>query len=140
MYLITIEPMYSQGVGDYLMVTNKIKNVEKLRKQLHKYSKNIYSMYNNNKEDTIGWEFYEYIYKITEIKLNDNDDKEYWGHLISHHIYEPGYKYIKINYAHISNKLECVNEYSNLDVDIVYDNVSGERTSHINTFNLNSKN
>jgi hypothetical protein len=77
MYLVRIEPVYSQGVGYFELVTNNIKNVKKFRKELYKYANYVYEF---NPSDIDSWEFYEYIFKLNNY-IPEENDKEFNGYL-----------------------------------------------------------
>lgn len=50
MYYISIEPVYSQGVGNYELITDNIDNVYKMMNELLKYKQTL--------DYDLSWEFY----------------------------------------------------------------------------------
>jgi len=63
-----MEPVYSQGVGGFELLTNDIKNVKKMYKQIYNYARYIID---EDDEDSELWEFYVYIYE----SINDSTYK-----------------------------------------------------------------
>lgn len=72
MYCIRIEPVYSQGVGHFELVTNNIEYVELFRNELHRYKEYIK---NDDSENLECWEFYEYVYKLVDYNQSINKFK-----------------------------------------------------------------
>ena len=68
MYFCRMEPVYSQGVGGFVLLTNDIKNVKKMYKQIYNYARYILKY---DEEDAELWEFYVYIYE----SINDETYK-----------------------------------------------------------------
>jgi hypothetical protein len=68
MYLIRIEPVYSQGVGHFELLTNNLKLVNKFRNELVRY-KNY--LKNEEPYNLDCWEFYEYVYKLINYEPNN---------------------------------------------------------------------
>lgn len=82
MYLVKIEPVYSQGVGHFELITDNVKYVEHFLNELDRY-KNYLKQLEENMEE---WEFYEYVYKLVDFNSNTNKcsghcvyDKYYFG-------------------------------------------------------------
>jgi hypothetical protein len=63
-YFVSVEPVYSQGVGNYALYTSNAKNANKLLKEQQVYKDKILKN-TNDEEDMMMWEFYECVYKIT---------------------------------------------------------------------------
>jgi|SaaInlV_150m_DNA_4_1039716.scaffolds.fasta_scaffold03020_2 hypothetical protein len=122
MYIVIIEPLYSQGVGCHLLATKKKSSVEKFRNELVKVK--------NSLDDLEGWVFYEYVYEMTHI---DND--EVFGNMIHEHVYDETFKkLIKIDYnVRKDNGIVC--DISALpELEHVHDGVSGRCTGTLINF------
>jgi hypothetical protein len=81
-YLIQIEPVYNQIVGNYYMITNNINSANIFRHELLKYRNFI--MQKNNNDEIAYWEFHERIYKITT-----KSHTHYNGICIALNVYKP---------------------------------------------------
>jgi len=132
-YYIHIEPMFTQGVGGYHMVTSDITNAEVFRQELLKYKN--YVEHNHN-ENTCGWVFYEYIYKIIDIKQMIDGDYQYVLMPIHEYEYEPDkqkfYKLKKVNWKKkiVKSKIETREEENLLKFDHIYNTIT-ERWNNI---------
>ena len=128
-YLIHIEPMYTEGVGGYYMVTTNITNAEIFRQELLKYKNNIEHTWDKN-EKMCGWIFYEYIYKIIDIKQTNDNEYEYVLVLLHKCEYEPSkqkfYKLKNVNWKKkiSKSKIETRNENVLLKLNYVYNTVT----------------
>ena len=128
-YFIEIEPMYTEGVGGYHMVASDIRNAEIFRQELLKYKNDVEHM----KEDCgnmCGWVFYEYVYKIIDIKKIDDDKYEYKLFKLHEYEYEPDkvkfYKLKKVNWKKkiIKSKIKTREECELLKLDHVYNTIT----------------
>lgn len=62
MYLVSIEPIYSQGVGHFELITDNPKYVLIFLNELNRYKE-----YLKDVEEIIdGWEFYSTVYKLVD--------------------------------------------------------------------------
>ena len=68
MFSISIEPTYSQGVGNFELITDNIENIKKFRNELLRYKNHLVSS-----DDVDGWEFHECIYKLIDFVPNKNN-------------------------------------------------------------------
>lgn len=135
MYLVSIEPVYSQGVGDYVMITNDIKNVEKLRMELFKYKDYLGTI----GEDLEDWEFHEHVYKITNIKKNKKDCV-YSGYMLFGRYNRGSYTYENCDYTTVNDNIEIVYECNTLKENFVQNNVNNsKKPTNINTFDILKK-
>ena len=96
MYIVIIEPMYSQGVGSHILLTDKKSSVEKFRNELVKLAKSL--------NDLEGWIFYEFVYEMTHTV-----DDDVFGNLLHEHEYDETFtKLVKIDYdKHGENGAIC---------------------------------
>lgn len=99
MYIILIEPLYSQGTGMFRMKTENINNAEIFRQELLKFRNWLVT----TDDEIDAWEFNEYIYK-----LDDSDDNKEWydGYLVAKNEYsgEKFNKLKKINWTKMKSK------------------------------------
>ena len=69
-YCVSIEPMYSQGVGNYVYICDSPEKVDKFRNVLKAYGAKIkveeYVPEEDEEEET-GWEFFERVYIIPDL-------------------------------------------------------------------------
>jgi len=141
MFFISIEPVYSQGVGSFHLLTESIENAEKFRLELFNFKNNLLRNSSTLKESLNklrGWEFYEYVYKITEIK-KENDIFNVYGFLILKKCYIGNFKKLnKINWKRKrSQDVKIIYKDDNIDVNIVYNTMSTDiKPCHINDFLL----
>jgi hypothetical protein len=66
-YCVSIEPMYSQGVGNYLYLCATIEEAENFRDILRAWAINIFETEvetDDPLEEETGWEFFENVYTI----------------------------------------------------------------------------
>lgn len=130
-YYIYIEPMYTEGVGGYHMVASDIRNAEIFRQELLKYKNDVESMY-DKREQMCGWVFYEYVYKIVDIKQIDDEEYEYKLFPLHEYEYYPDkekfYKLKKVNWKKkiIKSKIETREECELLKLDHVYNTITDE--------------
>jgi hypothetical protein len=137
LYYISIEPICSQGVGNYEMITNNINYGEKLRQELFKFAKYIKSL---NDFDVCEWVFSEHIYKVNEI--DENNEITY---KISN-IHSQDYNFNIVELVQIdwnfqidtAETLECDEK---LKLNMVYNNIDNSvKPCKINKFNILKKN
>lgn len=123
LYWISIEPVYSQGVGNYEMITANKQHIEKFRMEQFNFSKHLVSN-GEDADDMVGWEFYEYVYKINNITNNESNEIVYNITLLHKQIYYCNTdKLAQIDYNCL-NELEETLEYDyELILDMVYNNV-----------------
>lgn len=121
LYWISIEPVYTQGVGNYEMVTRNKDHIQKFRMEQFNFSKRLAS----NGEDEVGWEFYEYIYRINNITVGKSNEIIYNLTQLHKQIYSFDIEELTpINFNIESNEPEETLEYDNeLILDMVYNNV-----------------
>lgn len=130
-YFIEIEPMYCEGVGGYRMVASNIRKAEIFRQELLKYKNDVEHGCNKN-EDMCGYVFYEYVYKIVDIKQINDDEYEYKLFPLHEYEYEPDkvkfYKLKKVNWKKkiIKSKIETKEECELLKLDHVYNTITNE--------------
>lgn len=139
MFLTIIEPMYTQGVGNYAMVTDNFEHVTKLRKELYNYKN--YIRYIENDKELTGWVFYEYIYEITSI-IDDDGTFKYYGKELFSQTNEGEYDFQDL----VLNELidDCDNDIcyvydhnKKMCLDMVYNNIDGTvLPSNIEQFKL----
>lgn len=143
MYLVRIEPVYSQGVGYFELVTNNVDNVKKFIDELHRYKNYLYEL---DPSDIDGWEFYEIIYKLTNY-IPEKNDKIFNGYCIFNKCYYGNFN----DDVDIKNKLENkFLEINNIikfenDKQILVDNVynyfdTSIKPIHIDNFDIIGKN
>lgn len=65
-YYVYFEPIYSQGVGSFEMITSSISNVELFLNEFDKYIKYLETI----DDDIENWEFYENVYVLENYKNN----------------------------------------------------------------------
>jgi hypothetical protein len=140
-YFIRIESMYTQGVGDFYMISSNKTSIEMLRMELLKNIKYIeYTCVVDG--DLCGWVFYEDIYKIISVKPLDDKYNEYTLYLIHSHEYEPSKCKVKnikkINWNKTINKKYVVTrENEIMKEDFVYNTISNEYDIiNIHNFNI----
>lgn len=134
MYFVIIEPVCSQGVGNYILLTNKKENVNKLRRELEKFKNYL----KNINEELNEWEFYEYVYWVTKTTSTKNKTK-YMGFLIVFKYYQGDYDYLESTYStdDINKRIETIYENNDkFELDYVYDFISSKPPCHINKFNI----
>lgn len=148
MYLVRIEPVYSQGVGYFELVTNNIKNVKKFRKELYKYANHVYEL---DPSDIDSWEFYEYIFKLNNY-IPEENDKEFNGYLVYDKYYCGRIKNMEtITKIKLEKQIEkqieknCdLEEFENDEqilVDYVYNHIDTSiKPIHIDNFDIIGKN
>jgi len=73
MYLVKIEPIYSQGVGWFELITENKKYIEDFINELKRFKNYL----KESGEDIENWEFYEYIFKLVDIDYENNKCKGY---------------------------------------------------------------
>lgn len=85
MYLVRIEPVYSQGVGYYELITDNIRHINKFRNELVRYKNHLKNEDEDEGENDLDdWEFYEYVYKLTDYSENSNT---YNGYCLYNKVY-----------------------------------------------------
>ncbi len=142
MYLIRIEPVYSQGVGHFELITDNIDYINLFRNQLVKY-KNYLN--DSDFDDIEHWEFYEYIYKLINY---DVDKKNFKGYCLWDKKYSGNFKKLnklgknilnrKINKSDILDDFEYDD---NILADYVYNYIGIEKKpTHISNFDIIGKN
>lgn len=144
MYLVRIEPVYSQGVGYFELVTNNIKNVKKFRKELYRYANYVYEL---DPSDIDSWEFYEYIFKLNNY-IPEENDKEFNGYLVYDKYYCRRIKNMetitKIKLEKQIEKICDLEEFENDEqilVDYVYNHIDASiKPIHIDNFDIIGKN
>lgn len=125
MFLVMVEPMYSQGVGNYTMVTDNFEHVTKLRKELY-YYKN-YIRYIEEDNELTGWVFYEYIYEITSV-IDDDGTFKYYGKELFEKTNEGEYDFQDLVLDELidgcDNNICYVYDYNwEMCMDMVYNNI-----------------
>jgi len=144
-YYITIEPLYTQGTGGYIMTSSSKESIEMLRFELLKLIKRV-EYTDGCGVGLYGWEFYENIYRIIDVKhLNDdnsNTDCEYILAPIHSREYIPDNRKIN-NFKKINwNKRIAKKDYVKIDTqfmeeDLVYNYISENYDIiNINNFNI----
>lgn len=123
-YFVIIEPVYSQGVGNYTLFTDKIDNINKFRLELLKYKN-----YLKEKDDIEHWEFYEYVFKITEIKKTKDNSYTYVGTLVFRKDNCGDYDFVESNYIENKNDLpELVHQDDRkFKINYVYNNFDNSK-------------
>lgn len=144
MYLVRIEPVYSQGVGHFELITDNINNVKKFRNELYRYQNYVWKL---DPSDINSWEFYEYIYKLIDY-IPDENDKIFNGYCIYDKCYKGKFNKIdtisknKLN-EQIS-KIEDTMEFENDEqilIDHVYNYIDiSIKPIHIDNFDIICKN
>lgn len=133
MYFIIIEPVYSQGVGNYIMLTDNVENIDKFRLQLFNYKNYVKTI-----DDVEEWEFYEYVYKVTDVK-RIKKDHIYEGILLLQNCHHGDYDYQEHTYDQNDNlKSEVIYENNKkLKMNYVYNNIdNSKKPCHINIFDI----
>ncbi len=68
LFLVSIEPMYSQGVGDYEYLCDSMEKVERFRLLMRDFAESIQHtpglMEDIEDEEYSGWEFFERVYLL----------------------------------------------------------------------------
>lgn len=122
-YFVLIEPVFSQGVGDYCMITNDITKIDLLRNQLFSF-KNYVA--NKSIDEMDYWEFYEYVDCLTEITFCKNE-YIYFGYNLHYNCYNGNFdKLLKINWKDNKTPLKNSKIYNyneKMELDVVYNNV-----------------
>ena len=134
LFLVSIEAMYSQGVGNYVLLTEHRSSVEKFRSQLFEYKSSIQKLDDEDEDDLVAWEFHEYVEEIHEIH-----DEKVFGCLLHKHVYSTDLdKLVDINYEEIDNDdIKHINDVDNLPrAEYVLDNVSGDLSGPLSEFRL----
>jgi len=140
-YIIIEEPIYSQGLGNYIMITHDKENIYKLKKQLYEYKNNIINgLYNGNNDcnDISKWEFLERVYEVSEIYFNDSTGTyEYWGYLLAEKCNCGNYELVFDDYSNkISKSVKIHTSLMEMKKNYVYDNLDGTKSNTIDLFNL----
>ena len=141
MYLIRIEPVHSQGVGHFELVTNNIHFINQFRNELVRYKNHLKNEYSEDELDC--WDFYEYIYKIINYKPKS---KKFDGYCLHEKIYSGNFRRL-YNLKNNKNIFTQLNELSkNLEsfeyndiilLDYVYNYIDIEiKPIHINNFDI----
>lgn len=137
MYFVIIEPMYSQGVGNYVLLTDNVKNIDKFRLQLFNY-KNYIKTACNDDNDLDLWEFYEYVYKITNI-TNIKKTNIYEGITLLEKSHNGDYNFVECNYEQNNQKKSEViyEDDKKLKLNYVYNNIdSSKKPCIIDAFDI----
>lgn len=82
LFLVSIEPVYSQGVGGYYMISSNIENIQKFRNQLVEMREYIVK---NEPEEIESWYFVENVFRINSI---DEENESMNGVELCHNKYE----------------------------------------------------
>jgi hypothetical protein len=141
MYLIRIEPVYSQGVGHFELITNNIEYVELFRNELHRYKE---FLKNDDPDDLECWEFYEYVYKLVDYNQSNNKFK---GYCLLDKKYSGNFKKLNklgkniLNYKITkSDVLDDFDYDDNILADYVYNYIDNEiKPIHISNFDIIGK-
>lgn len=138
MYLVIIEPIYSQSVGNYVLVTKNVQHINKIRRELEKYKDYVMK----ELDDIDEWQFDESVDKITEITIKD-DYVNYKGYNLFLKRNVGNYKFEESSYddnENNKNDKKIVNIFSNgkiLKTDYVYDFIdNSNKPIHVNQFTL----
>lgn len=136
-YFICLEPLYTQGVGEFYMITTDKNYGEIFRQELLKYKNYIVDTFN----DLVGWIFYENIYKIINITQVDDDVYEYTLEEIHSYEYEPSKynnsKMKKVKWEKkIKNKNYITRDDKLLKENYVYNTINSN-VSEINLISFN---
>lgn len=132
-YLISLEPMYTQGVGNFFMITSNKYFGEIFRQEIFKYKNHIV----NTENDLCGWVFYENIYKVLSIKQLNDEEFEYALEEIHSYEYEPNKhndsKIKKVNWKKCIKNKNCSEHNYNklLKENYVYNSID-DKISEIN--------
>lgn len=137
MYLVSIAPIYSQGVGNFELITDNIENIKKFRNELYRYKNYLVSL---DSSDMDSWEFYEYIYKLVNYKPN----KYYFnGYCVWEHCYAGKFSKLK-NFANINlnkNNTKIENFETSMQLNYVYNNFDDNMEPiYIDNFDIIGKN
>lgn len=118
-WYVCFEPVYSQGIGNFEMITKNIKNIKLFLNEFDKY-KNYLETIDGNIEN---WEFYEYVYEI----FNYDENKILYDAICIYKKYHVG-KNIetrKINFQkdnNINGQIEKINFDHKVKLNNVYIN------------------
>lgn len=138
MYLVQIEPVYFQGVGNFEMITDNVENIELFRNELVRYKNYLTKI---DFDDLEHWEFFETIYKLVDFDVNKTT---FSGYCISNMCYDGDFEKLIENVDYLcEGKIEIVNfEYDvPFKIDHVNNNIdSSVKPIHINDFDIVGKN
>lgn len=142
MYLVKIEPVYSQGVGWFDLITDNTKYVKLFLNELDRYKNYL----KDNELNVEEWEFYEYVFKLDNIDYVNNKCGGYCIYK-SYYIGDQQKNDVIIDYnKQINEDCEYENffhEYENFELKInyVYNWFDCPSTQiHISNFDIIGKN
>jgi hypothetical protein len=140
-YLVQIEPVYTQGVGHYQLITNNIQYVDAFRNQLVNYKNDLKKHFSDD-ELECSWELNEYIYKLVDY---DETKMEFNGYCVHDKKYAGNFEQLVDVDVHLLNGVHLLEnqkisefEYDNvLLLDYVYNFIdSNEEPVHISHFQI----
>ena len=139
-YLIEIESMYGEGVGNYYMISSDKMYIEMLRLELLKNIKSV--EYTHDDGNLCGWLFYENIYNIINVKKKTDENYEYTLSHVHDYVYEPHKSKVKnlkkINWnKKINKKHFTIHKNFLMEENLVYNTINTEYDIiNINNFNI----